>query len=258
MKYLRPRSVFTAALLIAFGAFHSTAQADKVDDIVRGEKATIQQAAQSQRKIDQLSDATQQAFAEYQLELKRIEDLKVYNLQMERQLQKQQEAIATAQQSITDVAIVERQIAPLLSRMIDSLATFVNLDLPFLQEERRERVKFLQNTLERSDVTLAEKFRQVMDAYAIEVEYGNTIEAWRGTLVWDSQPHEVEFLRIGRIALIYQTLDGNDLGVWNSKTQSWEALDGRYRKDVRLGLKIARKQAAPELLTLPIQAPEAL
>lgn len=243
------------ALLLAWTA---PAQADKVDQIISGEKTTIRQSAQSQQKIDQLSDATRDAFAQYQLELKRIEDLKVYNLQMERQLQRQQEAIASAEQSINDAAIVERQIQPLLARMVESLATFIELDLPFLREERKERVQFLQNTLDRSDVTLAEKFRQVMDAYAIEVEYGNTIEAWRGTLVWDSKPHEVEFLRVGRIALVYQTLDGNDLGMWNVKNQAWEPLEGRYRKDIRLGLKIARKQAAPELLTLPIPAADSL
>lgn len=258
MKYLRKHSALTALLTALLLANAAPAQAEKVDEIITGEKATIRQAAQSQQKIDQLSDATQKAFADYQLELKRIEDLKIYNLQMERQLQRQQEAITSAEQSINDAAIVERQIQPLLARMVDSLATFIQLDLPFLQDERKERVQFLQNTLDRTDVTLAEKFRQVMDAYSIEVEYGNTIEAWRGTLIWDSKPHEVEFLRVGRIALMYQTLDGNELGAWNVKTQAWEPLEGRYRKDIRLGLKIARKQAAPELLTLPILAPELL
>lgn len=255
---LRNHAGITAAVMALLLGWITPAQADKTDQIIAGEKATIRQGAQSQQKIDQLSDATQKAFAEYQLELKRIEDLKVYNLQMARQLERQQEAITTAEQSITDAAIVERQIQPLLARMVDSLARFIELDIPFLQEERKERVQFLKNTLDRSDVTLAEKFRQVMDAYTIEVEYGNTIEAWRGTLVWDSKPHEVEFLRVGRVALVYQTLDGNDLGAWNVKTQDWEPLEGRYRKDIRLGLKIARKQAAPEMLTLPILAPESL
>ncbi len=258
MMYLRnhfaPGALLACALLIGT----APAQADKVDQIISGEKATLRDAAKSQQTIDNLSDATQKAFADYQLELKRIEDLQIFNQQMQRQLERQKEAIASAEQSITDVAIIERQIQPLLARMVDALDIFINLDIPFLQDERHERVQFLKNTLDRSVVSLAEKFRQVMDAYAIEVEYGNTIEAWRGTLIWDSRPHEVEFLRLGRIALVYQTLDGNDLGVWNMKTQTWEALDGSYRKDVRLGLKIARKQAAPEMLTLPILAPESL
>ena len=258
MKCLRNRVTGAGLAVLLLVGGMAPAWADKVDQIVSGEKATLRDAAASQKKIDKLSDATQKAFADYQLELKRIEDLKVYNLQMQRQLERQQEAITSAEQSITDVAIVERQIQPLLARMVDTLDTFIKLDIPFLQDERHERVQFLKNTLDRSDVTLAEKFRQVMDAYAIEVEYGNTIEAWRGTLIWDSQPHEVEYLRVGRVVLVYQTLDGNHLGVWNVKTQSWEPLEGRFRKDVRLGLKIARKQAAPEMLTLPILAPESL
>ncbi|NPU90479.1 MAG: DUF3450 domain-containing protein [Gammaproteobacteria bacterium] len=244
-------------LLIPLLCWCFNASADPVDDILSGEKATIQQAAQSQQRINSISDATQQAFADYQLELKRIEDLQVYNLQMEKQIERQQESIITTEQSIQDVAIIERQVSPLLARMIDSLDAFIKLDLPFQQEERAERVQFLKNTLERSDVSAAEKFRQVLDAYAIEVEYGNTIEAWRGTLTLADKPREVEFLRIGRIALMYQTLDGAGLGVWNARQHGWEELDGRYRKDFRLGLKIARKQAAPELLTLPILAPEA-
>lgn len=258
MKCIRNHTALAVSIMALLLIGSGPVQADKVDQIITGEKATIRQAAQSQQKIDQLSDAARTAFTEYQLELRRIEDLKVYNLQMERQLQRQQEAIASTEKSLHDAAIIERQIQPLLARMVESLATFVELDAPFLLEERQERVLFLQNTLDRSDVTLAEKFRQVMDAYAIEVEYGNTIEAWRGTLVWDSKPHEVEFLRVGRIALVYQTLDGNTQGVWNVKTRAWQPLEGRYRKDIRLGLKIARKQAAPELLTLPIQAADSL
>lgn len=255
MTFLR-NSCFT--LLAALLAWTSPLQAEKVDDIISGEKITIQQGRQSQQKIDKLSDATRKAFADYQLELRRIEDLKLYNLQMERQIQSQQQAISSTASAIDDAATIERQVQPMLARMVDGLATFINLDMPFLLDERKERIRFLQNTLDRSDVSLAEKFRQVIDAYNIEVEYGNTLEAWRGTLVRDNQPQEVEFLRIGRVALVYQSLDGNDLGTWNTKTQQWQALEGRYRKDIRMGLKIARKQAAPELLLLPVQAPETL
>src|SRR5690606_23547127 len=160
----------TILLLSALLGCNAVASTGKVDDIVSGEKTTIQQAAQSQQRINRISDTTRQAFQDYQLELKRIEDLQVYNLQMEQQIQRQRDNIATTRQSIQDVAIVERQITPLLARMIESLGQFIQLDLPFLRDERQERVQFLQNTLERSDVTLAEKFRQVLDAYAIEVE----------------------------------------------------------------------------------------
>ncbi len=230
--------------------------ADKTDRIIEGEKSNIKSAAQSQQRIDAISDKTQSLFQDFQLELKRIEDLKVYNLQLEQQITRQKQSIVETKQAIQDVAIVERQITPLLTRMIDSIEAFINLDVPFLLEERFERVAFLRHTLTRTDVTLSEKYRQVIEAYNVEVNYGNTIESYRGTLKLNEQSREVEFLRIGRIALMYQTLDGTELGAWNNRNKAWEPLDGRYRRDIRLGFKVARKQAAPELLTLPIMAPE--
>ena len=118
------------------------------------------------------------------------------------------------------------------------------------------RIAFLKHTLARADVTIAEKFRQVMEAYNVEMDYGNTIESYRGTLKIGENAREVEFLRVGRIGLLYQSLDGSDIGAWNNETRDWQELGGRYARDIRLGLKVAKKQAAPELLTLPMPAPE--
>lgn len=251
MNHLSVTGVLLCALLACTNLW-----ADKTDRIIQQQKANINSAAQSQRRIDNMSDKTQDLFQDFQMELKRIEDLKLYNLQLQQQIQRQKTSIETTKQSIQDVAIIERQITPLLNRMIQSLETFISLDVPFLLEERSERVAFLKHTLQRTDVSLSEKYRQVMEAYNVEMEYGNTIESYRASLVVDQQTREVEFLRIGRVGLMYQTLDGKELGAWNSRTKSWQQLDGRYRRDIRLGFKIARKQAAPELLSLPMLAPE--
>ncbi|MDY6919254.1 MAG: DUF3450 domain-containing protein [Pseudomonadota bacterium] len=232
------------------------ARADKTDRIIAGEKATIQSAVESQQRVNRLSDETRALFQDFQLELKRIEDLKAYNEQLRQQIQRQRQSLAETEQAIDDVAIVERQLTPLLNRMVTSLETFIQLDMPFLLEERRERVAFLKHTLNRADVDLAEKFRQVMDAYNVELDYANTIEAYRGTLEIGERAREVEFLRIGRVGLMYQSLGGSEIGAWNSDTGEWKSLSSRYARDIRLGLKVAKKQAAPELLLLPMPAPE--
>ena len=65
----------------------------------------------------------------------------------------------------------------------------------------------------------------------------------------------MDFLRFGRIALVYQTLDGMEAGVWNQAEKSWEPLDASYRTAIRQGLRIARKQAAPDLIRLPLPVP---
>ena len=59
---------------------------------------------------------------------------------------------------------------------------------------------------------------------------------------------------VGRIALVYQTLDGEETGVWDQDAKDWVELDDSYRTPIKQGLKIARKQSAPDLIELPLPA----
>jgi hypothetical protein len=108
----------------------------------------------------------------------------------------------------------------------------------------------------RSDVTNSEKFRQIMEAYQIENEYGRTIEAYRGVLPRGDGEVTVDFLRVGRVALVYQTLDESEAGVWRQDARDWELLDSSHRTAIREGLRIARKQIPPDLIRLPVATPE--
>jgi hypothetical protein len=67
---------------------------------------------------------------------------------------------------------------------------------------------------------------------------------------------ELDFLRIGRIALMYQSVDGKISGVWNQDTQSWDDASSQ-RNQIKLGLSIAKKQVPPDLVILPVDSPEA-
>jgi hypothetical protein len=182
----------------------------------------------------------------------------VYNTLLERQVARQERQKEQVRASIDQVTVVQRQIVPLMDRMIAGLEQFVALDVPFLEAERTNRVESLRATLERVDVTVAEKFRRVMEAYQIENEYGRTIENYRGSLEVDGLMREVDFLRIGRVTLVYQTTDGQSQGVWDQSTGQWVALGSEYRNRIRQGLRVARRQLAPELLLMPIPAPEDL
>jgi hypothetical protein len=152
------------------------------------------------------------------------------------------------------VEIVGRSVTPLMLRMIAALEQFVKLDVPFLLDERTKRVEELNQTMSRADVSTAEKFRQIMEAYQIENEFGRTIEAYRGTLQVEGKEITVDFLRFGRIALVYQSLDESMAGTWNKQEKKWESLDSSYRSAIRQGMRIARKQAAPDLIRLPLAA----
>jgi len=209
----------------------------------------------SQQRIDEISDETETLFTRFSNTLRQIDSIRVYNGQMRELIASQEAELASLRGQLDHVEIVGRSVTPLMLRMISALESLVQLDLPFLLDERTERIAELRKLMTRSDVTSAEKYRRIMEAYQIENEYGRTIEAYRSMLERGGREIKVDFLRFGRIALVYQTLDGKEAGVWDLKTKSWAPLDGSYRTAIRQGLRIARKQAAPDLIRLPLPVP---
>ena len=214
------------------------------------------ESAAVQKNIDALSDQTDQLLAKYRTVLTQIDSIRIYNHQLRELINSQDEELASLQDQLDRVEVVGRSVTPLMLRMIDALDATVELDLPFLMQERTERIANLRKLMTRAAVTSAEKFRLIMEAYQTENEYGRTIEAYRSTLKRGDRDIKVDFLRFGRIALIYQTLDGMEAGVWNQAEKSWDPLDASYRTAIRQGLRIARKQAAPDLIRLPLPVPK--
>jgi predicted RNase H-like nuclease (RuvC/YqgF family) len=227
-----------------------------VDQIVAAENRRIQQAQAAQDQIDETVERTRDIVDEYRAVTKEVDGLVVYNTLLQRQITDQEEELSNLRTSIDSVTVIERQILPLLTRMIEGLERFVALDVPFLLEERTDRVENLARLLERADVTVAEKFRVVMEAWQIENEYGRNIETYTGELEIDGANREVDFLRIGRVTLVYQTPDGASSGVWDQANRQWVAVGSAYRNSIRQGLRLARGQASPEILLLPVAAPE--
>jgi septal ring factor EnvC (AmiA/AmiB activator) len=213
------------------------------------------ESAAVQKNIDELSDQTDQLLAKYRTVLTQIESIRVYNHQLRNLITSQDEELTSLQDQLDRVEVVGRSVTPLMLRMIEALDATVALDLPYLSEERTERIANLRKLMTRAAVTNAEKFRLIMEAYQTENEYGRTIEAYRSTLKRGDREIKVDFLRFGRIALVYQTLDGMEAGVWNQEKKTWEPLDASYRTAIRDGLRIARKQAAPDLIRLPLPVP---
>jgi hypothetical protein len=229
---------------------------EKLEGIFDDRSAGNDASAKVQKRIDVISDDTDELLAKYRTALKQTDSIRVYNAQMRELIESQDAELESLQGQLDRIEVVGRSVMPLMSKMVDAYESLVGLDLPFLLDERKERVADLRKLMKRSDVTSAEKYRRIMEAYQIENEYGRTIEAYRSTIELGGREVTVDFLRFGRIALVYQTPDGTEAGVWNQKTRSWEALDPRYRGAIRDGLRIARKQAAPDLIRLPLPAAE--
>ena len=229
---------------------HAADHKDKLKNTIDLQIKTELTAKKSQKKIDGLADQADQMLAEYRNLLRQAESLRIYNNQLDKLVLSQQGEIDSIAEQLINMETTQREIVPLMLKMVEVISQFVALDIPFLPEERQFRVAELQTIMERADVSLAEKYRRVLEAYQVETEYGRTIEAYQDELELDERIRTVNFLRIGRVGLYYLTLDGQQAGVWDA---GWRPLDSEYRQAIDKGLKVAKKQLPPDLLVLPVK-----
>ncbi|MEN8168215.1 MAG: DUF3450 domain-containing protein [Pseudomonadota bacterium] len=229
------------------------------DPLSRSIDASIdntRQEARVQQRIEKLDDETKTMLEEYQRLSRELDVLTVYDDQLQRLVESQEAEKTSIQKQMRDLDMTQREIVPLMLRMLEWLDEFVRIDQPFLPEERQLRIGQLKGLMDRADVSIGEKYRRVLEAYQIEMDYSRTIEASRGELGTEDKTRTVDFLRIGRVGLYYLTLDRSEVGHWNPASGRWETLPTRYNLPIRNGLRIARKQAAPDLLRLPVTAPQ--
>ncbi len=252
--------ITTAALAasiiaVAGGVF---AQSVSVDRVLQASERRLNLAQESQERINQVVEGSRSLADQYRSVNKEIDGLKVYNRLMTAQTNGQNATLEDISISMDQVDVINRQIFPLMERMIDGLEQSIALDIPFLMEERTKRVDALKETLERSDVSVAEKFRKVMEAYQIEMDYGSSNEHYVQSLSIDGSVREYNMLRIGRIGLYFQSDDTSITGWWNAETGAYEVLGNEHRNEVRKGIRVARQLIAPELVLLPVPAPESV
>lgn len=248
-------SALIVAIWIGGGASISVSQS--IEPLIEVSKQRSAAAKASQAKVDRLADETANLLSDYKTVMKQVDGLKVYNARLERQIANQERRIRDIDASISEASVIQRQIPPLVTRMLDGLEQFINLDMPFELETRLGNIEAVRSNMDRSDVTSAEAFRQVLELYSIELQYGRGIESYRDSIELSGSEREVDILRIGRIALVYQSTDGAETGAWNRTSKSWEELSaGQYASAVRDGVRIAKKQATIELLNMPVSAPE--
>jgi len=226
-----------------------------LDKAVTEQTGADQEAAASQERISEIDDETQKLLSQYRTAVGERESIEAYSAQLAVQIQSQVDDIASIGKQLDEVETTAREVLPLTQKMLDTLTEFVALDVPFLTEERQKRLATLKDVMARADVTLSEKYRRVVEAYQIEMEYGRTVDAYEGKLGEGDAARTVQFLRIGRVSLMYQTLDGSETGYWDADGKKW-VVDDEFRQPFRHGLDIAKKISAPDLLVVPVHAPK--
>ena len=249
-KYLLYTPLFVC--LFALSQEQLVDQANPVTESVAVSTKSIENSGLTQEQIIKLDETTRILLADYQSTTKEFESLKLYNDQVQKIINSQIEEIENIILKIDELDKTNQRIVPLMLKMIDSLENFILLDMPFLMAERSTRVLNLKETMDRGDISTSEKFRLITEAYKTELEYGRTIETYRDNILINGVETSADFLRVGRIALTYLTVDGNKGGYWDTKSSSYMKASSSIRRATADALKIASKQARPALIKIPL------
>lgn len=248
MKYIYITLVFCASIF----AQETVEDQNIVEDTIKISTTSIEKSGLTQEQIVKLDEQTRVLLADYQSTSKEYDSLKLYNDQVQKIINSQIEEIENILIKIDELDKTNQRIVPFMLRMIDGLENFIQLDIPFLMDERTDRLNNLKVTMDRGDVSTSEKFRLIVEAYKTELEYGRTIEAYRDNIIIDDVETSADFLRVGRIALTYLTVDGSKGGYWDTNSQTWEKASSSIKRSTEDALKVASKQAPPALIKIPV------
>ncbi len=244
----------TVAILSALILGPIPAQADPLEIALKEQQNIQGEAVRSQQRIDKLDDEARAMLDEYMTARAEVDNLQKYNTQMQKLVAAQEQRMADLRLQGQQLDETRRRLLPLMQDMLDALQRFVSADIPFLPRERALRLSNLQSMMEDPQASLAEKYRRLLEAYRIEAEYAHNIEAYGGHLALQNRRLNVDFLRIGRSALYWLSPDGQQSGHWDAIEDRWKTLPPSFNRDLQQAIRIARKQAPPELLTLPLSA----
>lgn len=216
-----------------------------------------QAEAEAQRQIDALSDTRRALFEEYDALGRELVSLSADNAQLQRMVDDQDDQRQAREQTLEKLTDTRREILPLLLAMVDWLEELARADLPVRVEERRHALVELQDSLDRGDLDLGARYERVLEHYAQAVADGQRVEVHSGALP-GATAQVVDFLKVGRLALYYQSPDGQHSSYWDAARQQWVPLPEEENRELARALRVVRKEAPPDLLRLPLQAPSVI
>ncbi len=237
-----------AAVCVLSGALYAAT----LDENLKAMQATNNEAATSQKRIADMQSQTQSMAEEYKRLTQGADYQQEYSAEIQARIEQQSKDMASLREQLASRQITQQRIMPLMRSMADTLEQFVALDMPFRLDERMERVVRVKQQLASSSITLQEKYRALLSAYQQELEIGRSMESWRGELQFGTEKLTVEYLRLGRVAFYFQTMDGLRSGYWDKNQKQWVELSSEYAADIKQGMRIAHNHQAPQMLALPM------
>lgn len=182
-----------------------------------------------------------------------LSNLSVYRDHLTQLVHSQESEKQALDIQITQIEATRQGIIPLMYQMLNELERILNSDLPIRFKTRTERLHQLNALMVRADISEAEKFRRLLEAFQIEMDYGYKMGTYQQAITLnDGSKRVVEQLHIGRVILIARSIDRKHAWLWSQDSQAWLMMASEQISDVNLAFDIANKNKTPQLLRLPL------
>ncbi len=152
-----------------------------------------------------------------------------YNLHiktLERYVQAAKDNVDTLLATQAELQRLEAALEANLVIAVEQFADFVAEDLPFLSQERSDRIAFLKRSLDDYTLGLEEKLRRVFEALQVEGDYAKQFEITEESIDTPTGTHTVKVLRIGRVGLFAMSPDATK--AWQYTPKGYVELPAHY------------------------------
>ena len=235
----------------AIGMMCASPASAQLESAVQAASASTRASAASQQTVTKLDDAADTAIREFRAVLQQKDNIALFVAQQEIFRESQISDIASLKRQLGTVDQIKQGMSPMMLKMAAALEDSIDNDLPFNLKERKARMEDVKNTLVNPDVSPAEQYRRVLNAFKIEVSYGQGIDSYEG--VHPTRPgNVVNFIRFGRTSFVYISKDESELARYSLESKSWEPLTGADAIQMRQAIRVAKGEAAPDIVYAPV------
>ncbi len=249
---LRKARIAAVIMASSLSAVTYQVSAENIDKAQSIQSKTNAAAAATQKKVDKSANKSLELQSEIEQLKEEIANLTVYRDHLSSLVSSQDEEKQSLSQQIEQIKVTRQGIVPLMYQMLDGLEQIIENDAPIKRDQRLDRLTKLQELMPRADVSDAEKFRRILEAYQIELDYGSKLGVYQGPIQVAGKALEVELLHLGRVSLVARSLNGENFWAWNKSSSQWQTLDSAQRVQLDLAFDVANQSVAPQLLTLPV------
>ncbi|MDP2380701.1 MAG: DUF3450 family protein [Pseudohongiella sp.] len=191
-----------------------------------------------------------------------LEAMILTNTQLRERIARQEQLISEMAANIEYAALLaddaNSPLNGLIDQMMSSIEQFVESDLPFELQARRDQVERIRNLINNPQAPISQKLSLLIGLYQAEGAYGRSLDTYTEVMDVDGVEQEVTLTRIGRIMLAYQTADRQITKVWDKEADQWvEVPAGEYRTSIYRAMSVASSTIAAELMNIAIPAPVA-